>query len=154
MRPPLDRFLEWSLGCVIPPNSNICTCVIGILQKSWLKKSVPPVPGKYRKWTEPIWGIIQVGLEHVQGTVLSRFKDCSGADQGLFWTRPRIVLRMIEDCSEHDWGMFWAWTAMEWSRFGYDLSPDWNRSKTEPGPVQDLSETDGTTEMPANQPGH
>ena len=141
MHPPLDRFLEWSLGCVIPPNSNICTCINGIWQKFWLKKSVPPVPGKYREWTEPIWGMIQVGLEHVRGTVLSRFKDCSGPDQGLFWTRTRNVLSMIEECSEPERGLGEAGLGMIWVR-----------TETGPGLNQDLFRTcpgpTGTTEMP------
>ena len=102
-----------------------------------MKKSVPPVPGKYREWTEPIWGMIQVGLEHVQGTVLSRFKDCSRPDQGLFRTRARTVMDQNQECSEHDWGIFWAWMGTEWSRFGDDLSQDWNRTRTCSGPVWD-----------------
>ena len=107
------------------------------------KNQSPPVPGQYREWTEPIWGMIQVGLGHVLGTVLRRFQDCSGPDQVLFWTRTRNVLSTIEKCSEHDCGMFWAWLRnvlsmiQEYSeparrRSGAGLGMIWVRTKTGP----------------------
>ena len=87
--------------------------------------------------------MIQVGLEQVWGTVLSRSQACSGPDQGRLWTWTGNVLSMIEECFELEWGMFWAWMGMEWSRVGEGLSQDWNRTRTEPGPVPDRPGTDG-----------
>ena len=87
--------------------------------------------------------MIQVGLEQVWGTVLSRSQACSGPDQGRLWTWTGNVLSMIKECFELEWGMFWAWMGMEWSRVGEGLSQDWNRTRTEPGPVPDRPGTDG-----------